>query len=149
MKELKFRVWDDKKEKMLVVENMYFFGTDKWGDDIWEAYDDEEDLDLLPHAPIMQYTGVKDKNGKEIYEEDILLMRYHGGISFVEKEKKGLVCFDRGAFAVKLDDAIIPLRMINDRSLEVIGNDYENIWLLNPLHINRKEEREMENETNL
>jgi len=51
MREIKFRAWDNEFKKMKQI-------------DIQEGFDSE----LL----LMQFTGLKDKNGKEIYEGDIL-----------------------------------------------------------------------------
>lgn len=53
MKEIKFRIWDDKNKKLEYVD---FYEPD------W----------VFGKVPVMQYTGLKDKNGKEIYEGDIL-----------------------------------------------------------------------------
>lgn len=75
----------------------------------------------------MQYTGLKDKNGKEIYEGDILNMTYHGSVYIVKPEIKGVIGFENAAFIVGEDR--VPLGRIG-RSLEVIGNIYENPELL-------------------
>ena len=72
MREIKFRAWDGKK--MHQVSTLSYLGDtvkylggykEHWGNDI------------------MQYTGLKDKNGKEIYEGDLLFVdeevEHYGG----------------------------------------------------------------------
>lgn len=68
---------------------------------------------------LMQYTGLKDKNGKEIYEGDIVLA-YIGSFDSYKK------------YEVKLEFPICsPLNLINlEHPPEVIGNIYENPELI-------------------
>lgn len=70
---------------------------------------------------LMQYTGFKDKNGKEIYEGD--LCRADSG-------ETTEVLFEQGCFFVRRIQVDNELALMIDNSLEVIGNIYENPELL-------------------
>jgi uncharacterized phage protein (TIGR01671 family) len=96
----------------------------------WEEHGfDSEDLAKTNHHVLMQYTGQKDKNHKEIYEGDILR----------DKQEVYLVVFQRGSF-VALPKNYEPARE-NEKELrdwfsydahhiEVVGNIYENTELI-------------------
>lgn len=109
MRAIKFRAWDKKNK---AIESC----TPLW----WMKYWNQE---LKEGWEIMQYTGLKDKNGKEIYEGDIV--------------SEGPESFDR-QYHVKFNDYRFPLaigryheRDFKDAFLmEVIGNIYENGDLL-------------------
>jgi hypothetical protein len=64
MREIRFRAWDKEERKM-----WYPVAVGECG-----AFIDAFGIKALDrqHDPIMQYIGIKDKNGKEIYEGDIL-----------------------------------------------------------------------------
>jgi len=67
MREIKFRAWDRGNGKMSIPF--------KIGDRYITFSDHRDYVHLwqhIPHIEIMQYTGLKDKNGKEIYEGDII-----------------------------------------------------------------------------
>lgn len=68
----------------------------------------------VDETTIGQYTGLKDKNGKEIYEGDILLIG--------EQRRKVEVVFKDGGFGFMYDTSCLSFK---NQSPEVIGNIYE------------------------
>ncbi len=71
MRDLKFRVWDEERKEMsdsFGFERSYIpFPKDKY----W-AISPISEICQYPHLHVMQFTGLRDKNGKEIFEGDIL-----------------------------------------------------------------------------
>ena len=123
MREIKFRAWDNVQEVMLSVENIDFRN-----DLITFNEDDNSLTDTFEMITLMQYTGMKDKNGKEIYEGDIV------GSLHMRAE----VIFEDGSFRFKwLDKITKRVRKYNEPMfkntnivIEVMGNIYENKELL-------------------
>ena len=121
MREIKFRVWNTKTNKMITnVKEMGVFV-------LKSIYSIDEFL-VIPTVekyPLMQYTGLKDKNGVEIYEGDIVKdLR-----SFFKDARSYSKVFyqeDRGRFV--FGGWEIPAGM--SHTFEVIGNIYENQELL-------------------
>ena len=109
MREIKFRAWDKREKKMLSWEEIRLENAG-----ILLATSEN----LIP----LQFTGLKDKNGKEIFKGDIILIKT-GALTF-KKETKCEVEFYRGSFIAKGE----PLS--NWIDVEIIGNKFENPKLL-------------------
>lgn len=114
---LGFRVWDMCNKKMLDEDDRSFIFFD----------------DVI----LMQSTGLKDKNGKEIFEGDIVNCGYlFNGSPFDEldeyEEEKGVVKLLNCGFNIKFkDDTNLFIDVIKScEDIEVIGNIYENKELL-------------------
>ena len=122
----KFRAWDKINDKWLNNENCIEIGTGY----LTGFYDVEQAFNR--RYVLMQCTGLKDKNGKLIYEGDILGGIYHGYIEYCDECK----CFqlkvkDYGCLACEGDLHWYELVEAEEQNeLEVIGNIYENKELL-------------------
>jgi uncharacterized phage protein (TIGR01671 family) len=123
MRDFKFRAWDKQYKQMVTVTMILF---------------DSEEIDYkgnngepksIEHFILMQYTGLKDKHGKEIYEGDI--------IQLVNSNFKYKVVFEDGCFCcyhlVALNGAkwglLYRFEELKDRDfeIEIIGNFYETV----------------------
>ena len=84
----------------------------------------------LDNIEVLQFTGLKDKNGKEIYEGDIIRLKHH-----IDKRINvvGKVVFlsEQASFGI-IDDLCqeYPLFRNTTEQIEIIGNIYENFELL-------------------
>lgn len=102
----------------------------KYGDDVELMYCDEEtseEWNYIDKNTLGQFTGLHDKNGKEIYEGDIVKYRDSRG-QHIEK-----VIFDKGCFYAGMhwgSSTRVAPKLINTRITEVIGNEYDNPELL-------------------
>lgn len=118
MREIKFRAWDKQRSRMLYGNNglFMFVGTGGLG---WN-FADTWDVGVNNDYTLMQFTGLHDKNGKEIWEKDIL--RGHvTGILYI-------VFFEDGAYFARSGNLLLTRQDFHNN--EVIGNIYENKDLL-------------------
>lgn len=70
------------------------------------------------------FSGLKDKQEVEIYENDIVEIRHLG------KLEKVKIIFHQGMFCFKWKDGYVNSYMINSENCRVVGNTYENSDLL-------------------
>ncbi len=139
MREIKFRAWDNKKNKIFWPRKMEYAPAGIWWITTSNIFKDgklEGIKQLKEHAIpgsagdiLMQYTGLKDKNGKEIYEGDICKVNDECEMNSSPFE----VVFMKGFFGCSwTEDREALVDYLNDwsRKSEVIGNIYENKELL-------------------
>lgn len=132
MREIKFRAWDKKRCKWLNLFAMYFkleedslvFSSIEEGQPQHHAFYKIESIELV------QYTGLKDKKGKEIYEGDIVRCRLH----WMGENKEENFTVEYMKFSYKKVAGFYPfygtLNAYEVTPLRVIGNIYENPELL-------------------
>ncbi|WP_336161685.1 YopX family protein [Fusobacterium polymorphum] len=142
MREIKFRAWDKLNKEMFNVEIINFQERRVYKDTV--SYRKFEDIELI------QYTELKDKNNKEIYEGDVVKL-VHTGIEIsadrLEDLKRfvGIIKYENGIFKiVKTEKSLIESKYFEMEQkkvseifiysklydLEVVGNIYENPELL-------------------
>ena len=150
-REIKFRAWDKDNEIMIYSDNCDFDNTafivTKTGLQFY--YIDTDRYLQEANTVNMQYTGLKDKNGKEIYKGDILKVKTGWYMSDKENSKhkfnnsiKGTTYWSvehkvfshQVGFRVygidrRFNKLLTPNTIINN-DVEVVGNIYENSELL-------------------
>lgn len=115
----KFRAWTEEGEVM-------YYDVYPFKDDTLLLSYDEIAFDEVPASDfiLMQSTGLKDKNGKEIFDGDVVRFTLTDGFSYVTLED-GVVTYELGAFYVV--DGVLKylLSDVNTNGIEVIGNAFE------------------------
>jgi len=136
MRDIKFRAWDKATNEML-----FEWDTQGWGHDLLNPFEGAN----FTRMEIMQHVGLKDKNGKEIYEGDIVSFksRFEGD----EYSRWGEVVFGKATYdsGVYSTQGYYITRIKSNQEYydddedgssgwlfecEVIGNIYENPELL-------------------
>ncbi len=110
MREIKFRAYSE-KDGMEYVDDFYWFEENgvhnSSGEGSYRKY------------MIMQYIGLKDKNGKEIYEGDIIKFKAFRNYFYA-------INWRSGGYIGKNENEILLDLSIYRKVIEIIGNIYEN-----------------------
>ena len=121
MREIKFRAWDETEKHMYNWENL--------------LNQNLKNIFTIPEEcgyNIMQYTGLKDKNGKEIYEGDIIFIK--GETKLLDIKGKVEYSNILAQFIITNTGNIVneaePLGDYEEEDIEKIGNVYDNPELL-------------------
>lgn len=129
MREIKFRAWDKKEKKMISFSDINVLIGD-YGCSLEKAFELARRGDYLrkDQIKLMQYTGLKDKDGKEVYEGDII--KAWGGMNSETKvfpvEYTNSSAYQNSYAGYKI---LCDIWFSGD-GCEVIGNIYENPELL-------------------
>ena len=119
-REIKFRAWQSQEKKMYVQGD----AVDENRKVFWDIWENKTHI-----SEPMQFTGLKDKNGKEVYEGDIC--RYsHDKDS---KEYTGTIFYksNSACFHLKTGDDSSFALLGHQKEIKVIGNIYETPELIN------------------
>jgi uncharacterized phage protein (TIGR01671 family) len=127
-RQLKFRVWDKKYKE-------FVHWTDASHDDgVMSGIFNLNTIPQFSHCILLQFTGLKDCQGKDIYEGDIVEWQFRGnwiivyqGYRFCGKDATG--------FCVGFQDKILFDQTANHQLVKVIGNIYENPELIGHTNI--------------
>lgn len=129
----KFRAWHHELGRMMLIRTMFFFANEleelQLNDSIMN-----DDIPVYPdEIELMQSTGLFDKNGKEIFEGDVIAIEVDDtgtpiNARVFQNSKIGVLMFH--VFEDNEDVPMVELLEDNSVAFEIIGNIYENPELL-------------------
>ena len=133
MKEIKFRAWVDHSDKWNDCKPRMIYFDEKFPDlllhprtgEIWFNGDDDTSKKMDSKIELMQFTGLKDKNEKEIFEGDVLKSN-----EYFWKGSNIVVHYHKGGFFPFRFECQESSDLLLSENSEIIGNIYENPELL-------------------
>lgn len=133
-REIKFRAWDKHEEIMIYSEQTDYpfdWGLGFYGIEVQEC--DGSNWNTMKDLEFMQYTGLKDKQGVEIYEGDICrCLNAYGEDYYISSIIDNGWAFCVDVWGCDYDYTVLGLALEHNdiNEIEVIGNIYENKELL-------------------
>ncbi|EGP4991440.1 TPA: YopX family protein [Enterococcus faecium] len=132
----RFRAWDKKTETIQDIESISFKEKKLVIDQKSVSWFNSDYIRNFDEIELMQSTGLKDKNGVEIFEGDIVSVSVRNGFDYLDNKvcvvknsigHSGLVC---ATVDEDLEYQIFNTELFEEYTYEVIGNIYENSELL-------------------
>lgn len=138
-REIKFRVWDKENNSMILSESMVALMWTQGDEPNWIHYNLGSGIEQIHYSnfELMQFTGLQDKNGKDIYEGDVFWISGYEKIlgekgemqtRFVVGAGFAIVHFFPTLAQFDLDSRALGTglwELCNSGSGEVIGNIFE------------------------
>ena len=124
MREIKFRAWDNEENRFFPIGKLI------WGTKGLEAFrEDGWNIDKIYSCVIEQYIGLHDKNGKEIYEGDIVLTDWDSKTAVKWEVQSKHECWGHGEYGYEVNSGF-SYSTYEENDIEVVGNIHENPELL-------------------
>ncbi|HIB3159150.1 TPA: YopX family protein [Enterococcus faecium] len=132
----RFRAWDKKTETIQEIESISFKEKKLVIDQKSVTWFNSDYIRNSDEVELMQSTGLKDKNGVEIFEGDVVSVSVRNGFDYLDNkvcivknsiDYSGLVC---ATVDEDLEYQIFNTELFGEHTYEVIGNIYENSELL-------------------